>query len=59
MPFEDFYLTVNEQGLPFTHTEANDNTFKDNEFKDEKDSVPNTAPKDAFDTDDTDDGILF
>lgn len=25
--FEDFYLTVNENGLPFTHSDQNDNIF--------------------------------
>ena len=27
--FEDFYLTVNKSGLPFTHTDPDDNIFKD------------------------------
>jgi hypothetical protein len=56
MPFENFYLTVNEQGLPFTHTEADDNTFKDNQFQKDEKPMIKMSPKDAFDTDD---GILF
>ena len=31
IPFEDFYLTVNKQGLPFTHTEQRDNKFEERE----------------------------
>lgn len=30
LDFEDFYLTVNEDGLPFTHTDPNKNTFTPN-----------------------------
>jgi hypothetical protein len=56
MPFENFYLTVNEQGLPFTHTEADDNTFKDNQFQKDEKPMIKMSPEDAFDTDD---GILF
>jgi hypothetical protein len=56
MPFENFYLTVNEQGLPFTHTEADDNTFKDNQFQKDEKPMIKISPEDAFDTDD---GILF
>ena len=55
MPFEDFYLTVNEQGLPFTHTEAQDNVYKKEGFKDKK-PMPTMSPKDAFDTED---GVPF
>ena len=51
MPFEDFYLTVNEQGLPFTHTEQRDNVFKNkDEIKEvrEKEILPNISAEDAF-----------
>ena len=51
MPFEDFYLTVNEQGLPFTHTEQRDNVFKNkDEIKEvrEKEILPNISVEDAF-----------
>jgi len=49
MPFEDFYLTVNEQGLPFTHTDPSDNIFKTSE---EKKALPIPSVKDAFGSED-------
>jgi hypothetical protein len=45
MPFEDFYLTVNEKGLPFTHTDPSDNVFRTSE---EKKTLPVASLKDAF-----------
>jgi hypothetical protein len=51
MPFEDFHLTVNEQGLPFTHTDAQDNVYNTKqELKDSK-PMPTVSAKDAFDLD--------
>lgn len=42
--FQDFYLTVNKEGLPFTHDDPQDNIFHE-----DKDSyVPNATTKDAF-----------
>ncbi len=50
--FEDFYLTVNDDGLPFTHDNPNDNVFKTIE---ERQDLPKMNPKDAF----NDDDVLF
>ena len=44
--FEDFYLTVNKEGLPFTHIDPLRNTFES--IKDDY-VLPNIEPKDAFD----------
>jgi hypothetical protein len=50
--FEDFYLTVNDKGLPFTHTNQRDNVFKTiGEIK-EKEIIPTMSVKDAFGDDD-------
>ena len=43
--FEDFYLTVNDQGLPFTHSDPNDNVF--NKPREEK-PLPTMSPEVAF-----------
>lgn len=51
--FEDFYLTVNEEGLPFTHTDQQDNVFQ----KEINNKVPNASIKDAFGDDDN--GVMF
>lgn len=51
--FEDFYLTVNEQSLPFTHTEQRDNIFKVlGEEKKIDNSVPTASLTEAFGTPD-------
>lgn len=44
--FEDFYLTVNDEGLPFTHDEAEKNTFVPFDYKEKP--LENIEPKDAF-----------
>ena len=50
--FEDFYLTVNDKGLPFTHTDPRHNVFKTiGEIK-EKEIIPIMSVKDAFGDDD-------
>tara|TARA_R110000772_G_C13294302_1_gene438298 strand:- start:445 stop:1392 length:948 start_codon:yes stop_codon:yes gene_type:complete len=55
--FEDFYLTVNEDGLPFTHDDPQDNVFKTIE---EKKALPFIDPKDAFGVDEgKDNGVAF
>jgi hypothetical protein len=46
--FEDFYLTVNQKGLPFTHSDPQDNIYK----LEQDYSVPNGNVKDAFGIDD-------
>lgn len=47
--FEDFYLTVNKNGLPFTHSNINDNVFKDDFIKEnESMKVAPCSPSDAF-----------
>ena len=43
--FEDFYLTINEDGLPFTHDDQDDNVFKS--YEDEK-TTPTASLKEAF-----------
>ena len=48
MPFEDFYLTVNEQGLPFTHTDPSDNIFKTIEEKEVEKHLPKATINEAF-----------
>lgn len=48
MPFEDFHLTVNEDGLPFTHTEEQDNVFVSNKERDIKKEIPKATAKEAF-----------
>tara|TARA_R110000803_G_scaffold23069_5_gene56887 strand:- start:16011 stop:16952 length:942 start_codon:yes stop_codon:yes gene_type:complete len=48
MPFEDFYLTVNEQGLPFTHTDPSDNIFKTIEEKEVEKHLPKATLSEAF-----------
>jgi len=45
--FEDFYLTINDFGLPFTHDIAEDNIFKD--IEDSKE-LPKYEPKEVFKT---------
>lgn len=47
--FEDFYLTVNKEGLPFTHTFADKNDYVPNkiELKEEK-PTHNASVKEAF-----------
>ena len=50
--FEDFYLTVNEQGLPFTHTDQRDNVFKTVGEVKEKEIIPTLSAKEAFGDDD-------
>jgi hypothetical protein len=57
MPFEDFYLTVNEQGLPFTHTDPSDNIFKTIEEKEVEKHLPKATLSEAFG--DNDEEILF
>ena len=57
MPFEDFYLTVNEQGLPFTHTDPTDNIFKTIEEKEVEKHLPKATLSEAFGDDD--DEIMF
>jgi hypothetical protein len=51
--FEPFHLTVNEEGLPFTHTDQQDNVFQ----KQVDNKVPNASIKDAFGDDDN--GVMF
>ena len=48
MPFEDFYLTINEQGLPFTHTDPSDNIFKTIEEKEVEKELPKATLSEAF-----------
>tara|TARA_R110000803_G_scaffold51605_1_gene106531 strand:- start:112 stop:1047 length:936 start_codon:yes stop_codon:yes gene_type:complete len=43
--FEDFYLTINEDGLPFTHDDQDDNVFKS--YEDEK-PKPTASLNEAF-----------
>tara|TARA_R110000803_G_scaffold61223_1_gene120960 strand:- start:1561 stop:2493 length:933 start_codon:yes stop_codon:yes gene_type:complete len=50
--FEDFYLTINNEGLPFTHDTAEDNVFRTIE---EKKDLPKITPSEAFEDND----ILF
>lgn len=45
LDFEDFYLTVNDDGLPFTHTDEKDNIFKRNI---EEKEIPKITPNQAF-----------
>lgn len=45
LDFEDFYLTVNDDGLPFTHTDEKDNIFKRNI---EEKEIPKITPNEAF-----------
>ena len=52
MPFENFYLTVNEQGLPFTHTNQQDNVYITKEGLKDIKPIPTISAKDAFDLDD-------
>ena len=52
MPFEDFYLTINEQGLPFTHTDPSDNIFKTIEEKEVEKELPKATLSEAFGDDD-------
>lgn len=42
--FEDFYLTVNKNGLPFTHEDPRDNVF----FEDKSNVIPNITTNEAF-----------
>jgi len=44
--FEDFYLTVNEDGLPFTHSSETDNIFKKPGYIEPP--LKNVDPKEAF-----------
>ena len=46
--FEDFYLTVNDNGLPFTHTDPRDNVFKKVGKINEKEIIPTLSAKEAF-----------
>jgi len=59
IPFDDFYLTVNDEGLPFTHTELTDNIFQSNtdNFEEEKKPLPMMSLDDAFSNDDNE--VLF
>ena len=50
--FEDFYLTVNNKGLPFTHTDPRHNVFKTVGEVKEKEIIPTMSVKDAFGDDD-------
>ena len=50
--FEDFYLTVNDKGLPFTHTDPRHNVFKTVGEVKEKEIIPTMSVKDAFGDDD-------
>ena len=54
--FEDFYLTVNDKGLPFTHSVQGDNVF--NDIKEEYKIQP-CSIKDAFGEDKKEDGVPF
>jgi len=51
--FEDFYLTINEDGLPFTHDEQSDNVFKSYE---EDKPTPTASLDEAFGDDEE---VLF
>lgn len=46
--FEDFYLTINEDGLPFTHDDQKDNVFKPVQ---ENTPIPTASLNEAFGTD--------
>lgn len=54
--FEDFYLTINEDGLPFTHTDEKDNVFKTVEELKEKVELPTATLSQAFGDDN---GVKF
>lgn len=53
--FEDFYLTVNKKGLPFTHDDPNDNIFTE----DKKEILPTQTIDDAFGIDEVNEDIAF
>ena len=46
--FEDFYMTVNKDGLPFTHTIETDNEFNNKLADYTEPPLKNVDPKDAF-----------
>ena len=46
--FEPFYLTVNKNALPFTHTNENDNNFESRMNDYTEKPLQNVNPKDAF-----------
>ena len=48
--FEDFFLTVNKDGLPFTHTIETDNDFSSRLEDYKEPPLKNVEPKDAFGT---------
>ena len=50
--FEDFYLTVNDNGLPFTHSDQRDNVFTS--VLDNNNLIPNTSIEEAFGDEDVD-----
>lgn len=57
LPFEDFYLTINNEGMPFTHTDQNDNIFTSDTSKDYSDVCMGTLDE-AFGKPE-DNGIAF
>jgi hypothetical protein len=46
--FEDFYLTVNEEGLPFTHDIQTDNVFIEEQELKEREELPTPTLSEAF-----------
>jgi len=46
--FEDFHLSVNNDGLPFTHTDEQDNDFRSRLVNRKEPPLKNVDPKDAF-----------
>lgn len=57
MSFEDFYLTVNREGLPFTHTEPENNIFQDDYIEEKQ--TPTASLEEAFGNDEDDKEIPF
>lgn len=55
--FNDFYLTVNNSGLPFTHTEPDDNIFKEDYEQIKEYTI--ATPEEAFGSDKNKDDIPF
>lgn len=47
--FDPFHLSVNSDGLPFTHTDEDDNVFNENKFEQEKKELPKPTLSEAFD----------
>ena len=58
LSFEDFYLTVNNEGLPFTHSDPNDNVFNSN-FSEDKKPLPTMSTDDAFGDNNTSNEVDF